>query len=167
MRREDREVKDVNSIFDILERCTVIRVCLFDSEYPYVIPMTFGAELVNGEITIYFHSAQSGKKNTLLSLDNRVSVEADLYYRTEESFGGITAKYESVIGSGNAIKLEEVKDKVHGLKVILDHYNRTGFPVESCKGLSKCDVYAIKLKEVSGKHNIWKERTPSKNQFNR
>ena len=53
MRREDREVKDINSIFDILERCTVIRVCLFDSEYPYVIPMTFGAELDNGLQSIF------------------------------------------------------------------------------------------------------------------
>lgn len=154
MRRTEREITSIDTIYDILSRSNVIRIAMHDSEYPYVIPMTFGCEKIDDKIVIYFHSALTGHKNDLLEHDNRVTVEADFYYRTEESEKGITAKYESVIGSGRAEKLVETKDKVHGLKVILDHYARSGFPVESCKGLSKCDVYSIVLDTVTGKHNL-------------
>lgn len=154
MRRTEREITSIDTIYDILSRSNVIRIAMNDSEYPYVIPMTFGCEKTDDKIVIYFHSALIGHKNSLLECDNRVTVEADFYYRTEESEKGITAKYESVIGSGRAEKLLETKDKVHGLKVILDHYARSGFPVESCRGLSKCDVYSIVLETVTGKHNL-------------
>ncbi len=154
MRRTEREVTSPEAIFDILLRCTVVRIAMNDDITPYVIPMTFGPEFKDGRIIIYFHSALEGHKNDLLLKDSNVTVEADLYYRTEETGMGITAKYESVIGSGKAERLMEVPDKVHGLKVILDHYSRSGFPVESCKGLSKCDVYRIVLDTVTGKHNM-------------
>ncbi len=154
MRRTEREVNDISSIYDILSRCNVIHIAINDNPCPYIIPMTFGPELEDGKIIIYFHSALEGKKNDLIALDNHVSVEAALYYRTEETGMGITAKYESVIGTGRAEKLVETKEKVHGLKVILDHYSRSGFPVESCKGLSKCDVYRVVLETITGKHNI-------------
>lgn len=154
MRRTEREVTSIDSIFDILSRCTVVRIAMNDERTPYIIPMTFGPELVDGKIVVYFHSALEGHKNDLLKKNANVTVEADLYYRTEETAMGITAKYESVIGHGVAERLTETKDKVHGLKIILDHYSRSGFPVESCKGLSKCDVYRITLEKVSGKHNI-------------
>ncbi len=154
MRRTEREVTSIESIFDILSRSTVVRIAMNDEKHPYVIPMTFGPEYVDGKIIIYFHSALEGHKNDLLRKDENVTVEADLYYRTEETGIGITAKYESVIGTGKAERLTETKDKVHGLKIILDHYSRSGFPVESCKGLSKCDVFRITLDTVTGKHNI-------------
>lgn len=154
MRRTEREVNDISSIYDILSRCNVIHIAINDNPCPYIIPMTFGPELEDGKIIIYFHSALEGKKNDLIALDSHVSVEAALYYRTEETGMGITAKYESVIGTGRAEKLVETKEKVHGLKVILDHYSRSGFPVESCKGLSKCDVYRVVLETITGKHNI-------------
>lgn len=154
MRRTEREVTSIDTIFDILNRSTVVRIAMNDEKFPYVIPMTFGPEFVDGKIIVYFHSALEGHKNNLLAEDQNVTVEADLYYRTEETGMGITAKYESVIGQGKAEKLIETKDKVHGLKIILDHYSRSGFPVESCKGLSKCDVYKVVLETVTGKHNI-------------
>ncbi len=154
MRRTEREVTSIDSIFDILSRCTVIRIAMNDETSPYIIPMTYGPEFVDGKIVVYFHSALEGHKNDLLAKNANVTVEADLYYRTEETGMGITAKYESVIGRGKAERLTETKDKVHGLKIILDHYSRSGFPVESCKGLSKCDVFKVVLDEVSGKHNL-------------
>lgn len=154
MRRTEREVTSIDSIFDILSRCTVVRIAMNDETSPYIIPMTFGPEFVDGKIVVYFHSALEGHKNDLLAKNANVTVEADLYYRTEETGMGITAKYESVIGHGKAERLTETKDKVHGLKIILDHYSRSGFPVESCKGLSKCDVFKVVLDEVSGKHNL-------------
>ena len=48
MRRKDREVQSLDEIFDILNRCDTVRVAFRGEEYPYVVPVSFGAELVNG-----------------------------------------------------------------------------------------------------------------------
>ena len=155
MRRNEREVTDLNEIHDILQRCDTIRLGMNDAEYPYVIPMTFGSEIIDGRIVIYFHSAADGKKWEILNKDPRVCVEADLYYRVEKKeSGAITAIYESVIGTGKAYLLTEQSDKINALKVMLAKYKETGFPVTSCKGLPNVAVFKVTLDDVSGKHNL-------------
>ena len=155
MRREEREVVGIENIFDILNRCDTIRVAMKDGVYPYVIPMTFGCELEDGKIVIYFHSAGTGHKWECLNSDPHVCVEADLYYQVKKQENGdITAVYESVIGFGIAERLTEQTEKVAGLRSMLMHYKESGFPVTSCKGLSRVEVFKIVLTNVSGKHNL-------------
>lgn len=154
MRRTDREVADINEIFDILNRNTVIRVGMNGGDYPYVIPLTFGCALEDGSVVVYFHSAAAGTKHELLAKDNRVCIESDTYYRTEEVGGGVTARYESIIGFGKAERLVDPKAKIAGMKTILDHYNHSGFPVTSCTGMSRCEVYRVVLDSVTGKRNL-------------
>lgn len=155
MRRDEREVSDINEINDILTRCDTIRIGMNGGGYPYIIPMTFGSELVDGKLVIYFHSAGAGRKWDILNKDNRVCVEADLYYRVEKRDNGdITAIYESVIGTGDAELLTEQQDRIYALKVMLAKYKESGFPVTSCKGLANVEVFRIVLNEVCGKHNL-------------
>lgn len=155
MRRYEREVINTEEIFDILLRCDTVRVAMNGGDYPYVIPMTFGCELVDGKIVIYFHSAGAGRKWEILNKDPHVCVEADLYYKVKKcDDGSITAVYESVIGTGIAERLTEQQSKVNALKCMLSHYKESGFPVTSCKGLANVEVFRIVLTEVSGKHNL-------------
>lgn len=155
MRRFEREVSDIQEIYEILKKCDTIRVGMNDEGYPYIIPMTFGCSIEDGKIVIYFHSAPEGRKWDLLAKDPRVCVEADMYYKVEKKENGdITAIYESVIGTGKAQLLTETPDKVAALKIMLDHYKESGFPVTSCKGLPKVAAFRIVLDEVSGKHNL-------------
>ena len=154
MRRSEREVTDLNDISAMLERCTTINLGMNTGDYPYVIPMTFGAAVEDGKIVVYVHCAGEGRKTDLLAADARVCVEAHVYERVEETgTGEITARYESVIGFGKAERLCELQDKVGAFKIMLKHYNSSGFPVTSCKGLQKSDVYRIVLDEVTGKRN--------------
>lgn len=154
MRRKDREITDLNTIYDILERCDTINLGMNGGVAPYVIPMTFACELEDGKIVIYFHSALGGRKWDILNSDPNVCVEAHLYYKTEEVIGGITARYESVIGTGVAQKVETNEEKVYAFKKMLDHYKHSGFPAESCDGLPHCAVFKVELTEVCGKRNI-------------
>lgn len=155
MRRDDREVVSIEEIFDILQRCDTIHIAMNDDGAPYIIPMTFGAELKDGKITIYFHCANEGKKLTLIEKDPMVGVECALYYQVEKTDdGAITARYESVIGSGKAEKITEREEKVASLKVMLEHYRESGFPASSCKGLPLVECYKIELDKVSGKRNM-------------
>ena len=154
MRRKDREVTDLNEIYDILCRCDTISLGMNGGKAPYVIPMTFACSMEDGAITIYFHSAMGGRKWEILNVDPNVCIEAHLYYKTVQEDGRITAKYESVIGTGVAERLETKEEKVAAFKYMLEHYRYSGFPAESCKGLPDCAVFKVKLTEVSGKHNI-------------
>lgn len=154
MRRSERAVENITEIYDILRRCTTITLGMNGGECPYVIPMTFGCELLDGQIVVYIHSAGDGRKWEILSRDPKVCVEAHLYYRVEPVGGGITAKYESVIGTGEAVRLTEQADKIAAFKVMLAHYDSSGFPAASCKGLSRAEVFKIVLTEVCGKRNL-------------
>lgn len=154
MRRKDREITDLNQIHDILRRCDTITLGMNGGAAPYVIPMTFASALEDGRITIYFHSALGGRKWEILNRDPNVCVEAHLYYKTVKEGDGITAKYESVIGTGKAEVVEDQAGKVAAFKHMLEHYKQSGFPAESCKGLPNCAVFKVVLTEVSGKHNL-------------
>ena len=158
MRRTERLVSDPEAIYAILKKCTTISLGMNGEGVPYVVPMTFGCSLENRVITVYFHSAQEGRKQELLAKNPHVCVEGHLYYATVRTQGGgITAKYESVIGTGIAEKLTERVEKIAAIRVMLDQYRESGFPAESCKGLDRCDVYRVRLEEVQGKHNLEKD----------
>ena len=155
MRRDERAVTDTGEIYDILNRCDTIRVGMNGGAYPYVVPMTFGCACEDGRIVVYFHSAGAGRKWDILQRDPRVCIEADLYYQVARQAGGsITAMYESVIGTGTAERLTAQADKVAALKCMLLHYKESGFPVTSCQGLARVEVFRVVLEEVTGKRNL-------------
>ncbi|MDO5435588.1 MAG: pyridoxamine 5'-phosphate oxidase family protein, partial [Clostridia bacterium] len=140
MRRNDREITDINEIFAILDRCDSICLGMNDGDRPYVIPMTFGCELKEGRIAVYVHCAGEGHKIDLLARDPAVCVEGHIYERVEMlNDGGITARYESVIGFGGARRVADAAEKVHAMKIMLAHYNNSGFPVTSCSGMQRVE----------------------------
>ena len=67
MRKFQREITDRNELLSVLDACQTIRLGLYDDGYPYVVPLSFGYEQINGKIVIYFHCAKEGKKIDLLA----------------------------------------------------------------------------------------------------
>ena len=74
MRRTDRQVTDLTEIAAILNRCDTIRLGLQGEEYPYVVPLSFGWEMVDGTIYIYFHGAKEGHKVDAIARHDKVSL---------------------------------------------------------------------------------------------
>lgn len=62
MRRADREVKSAEEIRAIFALCKTCHVAMVDEGMPYVVPLSFGYELQDGELTLFFHSAKVGRK---------------------------------------------------------------------------------------------------------
>ena len=62
MRRQDREVQEKSEVFDILNRCDVIHIGMYGDTYPYVVPVSFGMEIVAGKaeegMTVVFISSE-------------------------------------------------------------------------------------------------------------
>ncbi|MGN0812470.1 MAG: pyridoxamine 5'-phosphate oxidase family protein [Candidatus Coproplasma sp.] len=150
MRKSNREIKDFDKIIDVLDRCQVIRLGLHSDDYPYIVPLSFGWEVNDGKLEIYFHCAKEGKKLDLIARRDRVCVEADIlngYRATEKS---VTADYESVIGFGTA---KEVTggEAIHGIKLLLDHCKISGYSPEDCVLTKIVAVYKITIENITGK----------------
>ena len=75
MRRNDREITDFEEILAVMQRCDVCRLALHDEPYPYILPLNFGMEVEGGQIALYFHGANAGKKYELIARDPHVSFE--------------------------------------------------------------------------------------------
>ena len=154
MRRGEREVTDKNEIFEILSSCQVVRVAFFDDKYPYIIPLSFGAEMKGETVAVYFHCANEGKKVKLIEKNNRVCVEADVFDGYCGEGMQITTLYKSVIGFGKAQKCDD-DEKVKGLRLLMEHcgYSPTDEMLKTCASFEKVAIYKITLDSVTGKKN--------------
>ena len=161
MRRKDREVQSKCEVFDILNRCDTVRIGMQGNQYPYVVPVSFGMEIVEDKAIIYFHCAQQGMKVDLLRANPRVCVEGDIFIKVEKTGHGITARYESVIGFGECQLITDVDEIVHGLKVITDHYGYYDYPLDRCMGISHLLIGKIVLEKITGKRNLPGSITPA------
>lgn len=153
MRRSDREIKEISKIYGVVQRCQTIRLAMVDKGKPYVVPVSFGAEMINDQIVIYFHCAKEGMKVDILKNSPQVCVEGDVLFKIEPIKHGITARYESFIGFGNCEFLDNIEEKIHGLQVMVNHYGYTNYDLANCLGLEQTLVGKIVLKQVSGKTN--------------
>ncbi len=153
MNRKEREVKDFNEIVDILKRCNTIRLGLTNGDGAYVVPVSFGLDIVNEKVVIYFHGAVAGLKTECIASNNHVCIEADIFYKVDPTKTGITTRYESVIGTGIISKVDG-EEKLHGLRKLVERYGFDDYPIDRCRGLENTAVYKIVLSELTGKRNL-------------
>ena len=154
MRRKDREVKNNQEIFDIISRCDTLRIAMQGETYPYIVPVSFGFEIVNESVVLYFHCAQQGLKVDLLREKPNVCVEGDIFIKTEKTAQGITTRYESIIGFGKCCFVDDPEDVLHGLGLLTAHYGYADYPIDRCAGLQHILIGKIVLDEITGKKNL-------------
>lgn len=148
MRRAEREIKDRETIEEIIRKATVCRLGLCDGGMPYVVPLSFGYE----DNRLYFHSAPEGRKIEVIKANPNVCFEVDLAeeYVDAEVPCGWTLKYRSVIGFGTAHLLETVEDKKRALDVILAHYSDGKYEYPP-GALDKVAVVRVDIDNMTGK----------------
>lgn len=159
MRRSDREVKDVQDMIRIMEKCDVCRLALNDDGYPYILPLNFGVQADGNRVELFFHGALEGKKYELLRRDNRASFEMDCSHRlvTDASRGSCTMEYESVIGKGHLYIVEE-SEKYHALRVLMEHYHQEEFPFNK-DVMPRTTVFKMVVDSITGKVRMKKNDT--------
>lgn len=151
MRKAEREVKSTEELAEILSRCDTIRLGICDGGTPYVVPVSFGYEVLDGKIAVYIHGAKEGRRAGLLSGRPRVCVEADLCHGfPQNGRGGITCDYESVIGWGT-VELLDGAEAEKGIRLLMEHCGVAG---EGCPDgtMPVTRVNRIVLDEATGKH---------------
>ena len=153
MRRKDREITNIKEVFAILQRCDTIRIGFQGEKYPYIVPISFGAEIMDGKPIIYFHCARQGMKLDLLKANAHVCIEGDRFFKTETTDHGITTRYESVIGFGKCGIVSDQDEILHGLRLLTEHYGYFDYPLERCRGVEHLFVGKITINEITGKRN--------------
>ena len=150
MRREEREIRDQAEIRAIMKEALVCRLGLSDEGTPYVVPMNFGL----GENCLYLHCAREGRKLDIIRKNDRVCFEMDLLREIKQSptACGWGARYESVIGFGRAVLVENPHEKRVGPGP--DHGTlrraRRPSPIAD-ETLAKTAVIRIDIESVTGK----------------
>jgi nitroimidazol reductase NimA-like FMN-containing flavoprotein (pyridoxamine 5'-phosphate oxidase superfamily) len=151
MRRKDREITDEAALRAIMEQAPVCRIGLSDGETPYVVPLNFGL----GERCLYFHCARQGRKLDIIGRNNRVCFEMDILHKVyrHEAACGCSTRFDSVIGVGRALLVEEPVEKKLALDRIMEHYGYAGpftYPEEM---VAKTAVIRIDIESMTGKHH--------------
>ena len=124
MRRQDREVTDINQIKQILDNCKTCRLAMVDDGQPYVVPLSYAYEIKDNSIALYFHSAMEGRKIRILQKNSSVCFE--ISNEGEPILAGETPcnsgfYYSCVHGFGDAHFVEDVSEKCYALKLLMKH----------------------------------------------
>lgn len=149
MRRKDKEITEVEAIEAILKRNNICRLALFDTDYPYIVPLCYGYE----DGCLYFHGFAGGTKLELIKRDPRVSfeVEEGLEVTTDPDPCEWSVKYRSVVGRGVA-EILDGPEKRAGLDIVVKAFaGRTlDFPE---KAMAAVTVVRVRVKELAGRRS--------------
>jgi nitroimidazol reductase NimA-like FMN-containing flavoprotein (pyridoxamine 5'-phosphate oxidase superfamily) len=144
MRRANREITDKSAIRALMEEALVCRIGLCDDGTPYV-----------GENCLFLHCATEGRKLDILRRNDRVCFEMDFLREIRQGpvSCGWGARYESVIGFGRAILVEDPAEKRFALDRIMDHYRAQGPYAYPDDTLAKTTIIRIEIESLRGKRH--------------
>jgi hypothetical protein len=152
MRRTDREIKNIEEILQIMKKCDVCSLSLFDEQYPYIIPLNFGISYDSENIILYFHGASKGKKLSLIQKNNHAGFEMNTSHKliTGDTACGYTMEYESVVGNGKIEILSE-NQKMEALNHIMKNYSNSEKFEYDDQYLRIVCAYKLTVTQITGK----------------
>ena len=149
MRRNDRELETKKDIEDIIKKSEVLRIALSVNDKPYIVPVNFGYS----NNSLYFHCALEGKKLDMIKINPYVAFELEgkTNIITGNSPCQFTMDYESVMGTGKAIIIENNNEKIKGLNHIMKQYsNNSNFEYKE-KMINRIVIVKIDVHQMTGK----------------
>ena len=152
MRKKNREVKDLESIISIIDRCDVCRIALTENNVPYIITMNFGYSGKPPE-KIWFHCAKEGRKIEMIEKQNFTCFEMDTDHelRKGEAACDFSMNYSSIVGYGHIEIIEDPDIKAEGLNAVMEHYTgRNDFSFDPVV-LSNTAILCLKVTELTAK----------------
>jgi len=149
MRRNEREIKALKEIEQIIARCQVCRIALCDKDMPYIVPMNFGYK----NKCLYLHTANDGKKMDIIKQNPKICFEMDIdnILKPGQIACKWTMDYKSVIGSGVAEVITDDTKKREGLQIIMQQYagNQTFDFIP--KVMDMMSIIKVPIDEMTGK----------------
>ncbi|MCM1174407.1 MAG: pyridoxamine 5'-phosphate oxidase family protein [Blautia sp.] len=152
MRRKDREVTETNEIRKILDSCKTACVAMLDGDLPYVVPLSYGYELEDDRLVLYFHCAREGRKLEILKRSPKVCFtifqEGELL--CAETPCGSGYYYSSVIGNGTVSFTGDPGKKRHALQKMFAQQTGKTIEFTEAQADAVC-VFQIVSEDYAGK----------------
>ena len=155
MRRREKEIGDEAEMRGIVAKARFAQVALSRGGEPYVVTMNHGFDGDRG--ALYFHCAHEGKKIDFIR-ENGIAcatVVEDHGYK----HGECDHAYRSVVMNGKIEIVEDLAEKKHGLKVLLDHQEKEPDPVEKRtlpddQAYERVGVLKLTIETMTGKQGL-------------
>jgi nitroimidazol reductase NimA-like FMN-containing flavoprotein (pyridoxamine 5'-phosphate oxidase superfamily) len=157
MRRKDKEIVSVNEKIKIIDANKICRLGLSDNNQPYIVPLNYGYSFENDVLTLYFHSANEGRKFGIIKKNNCACFEIDCggYLIAADEPCRYGYVFQSIIGTGKIILLDTINEKITALNKIMQH--QTGknelFNFDE-KMMNRIIVYKMVVEEFTGKGDL-------------
>jgi len=150
MRRKEKEITEASAIEAIITKSLVCRLALSDHNSPYIVPLCFGYE----DKVLYFHGSLKGKKIDIIKKNQKVCFEFDIntdIVKAEDACHW-SMKYQSVIGFGKAVLLEDLDEKRKAFNIIMSQYSDRTFQFNdtTLKGMV---VIKVEIESMTGKQS--------------
>ena len=150
---QHRILTDRREMEAIIRKCQVCHIAMVDPEgMPYVLPFNFGYD----EGIVYFHSARTGKKITILKDNPNVCVEfsTDYLLRSQNEKVGCsyTMKYRSVLAYGKVEFIAEPDQKTRIMNLVMNHYV-TGEFIYNPPSMNEVSCWIVRIDKLEGKIN--------------
>ncbi|MCP4726697.1 MAG: flavin-nucleotide-binding protein, partial [bacterium] len=117
MNKQEREIKDQDEIYDIIEKGLYAIVSMCRENDPYIVTMNYGYDRERN--SLYFHCAQKGLKLDYIKDNPRVcaTVIDDRGYLMDKC----SHAYRSAVFWGSMHYIEELEEKIHAMEIMLYH----------------------------------------------
>lgn len=154
MRRAEKEVKDLEQLEEILRDCNTVRIGTQDAEGMFIVPVNYGYDLTEGQLTLYLHSAQEGRKAAAFRRGGAVAFEMDCGHQlmTAEQACSYSCAYRSIMGSGTIRELTDLEEKRTALNAIMVHMTGREWELPA-EQVDRTAVFALRAAEWTGKSN--------------
>ena len=161
LRRLDRDCSADDSV---IEKCIqdshVLRICMNTDSLPYIVPLCFGYEKVDGRRIFYFHKNRRGLLYELIEKDPRCSFELEGEHSLfmDEVKRTCNMDYASIIGYGTISLVEGDEERKRTIDLLMDHYDRGDFGYDE-RLMSAILVFRLEVDSLTCKATRgWKEK---------
>ena len=155
MRRKDREITEEKEILAILQKSKVMHLACCKDNMPYVIPLNFAYEYENGQLALFFHCANEGKKLDILKQNPHVAfaINCDHQLLAADEACGYGYAFSSLMGEATAEIINSPAEKARLLSLLLWQQAQKEFSLNPAhlQGVTLCrlNVSALSAKKCT------------------
>lgn len=148
MRRKEKNLTEPATLEKIISTAQVCRLAMVHNNRPYVVPLSFGYH----NNCLYFHGSRVGKKIEAIRHNPDICFEFDQLLDIVENAKPCKwgAHFQSIIGYGHAVFIEDLEQKRLALQIIMAHYSAREF-VFPDKELRTTAVIMLSIESMTGK----------------
>lgn len=117
MNRKDKQITDQSVLTDILKRGKHTTIAMCGGDEPYIATLNYGYD--RDKNTLYFHCSTKGLK--LDFINQNPSVCATVIEDGGYKMGECDQAYRSVVLWGKMHVVENLEEKKHAIKIMLNH----------------------------------------------